>query len=83
MVPGAQERKEGRGARPRAGKTRRDGLTKNRRDLYHLAAEVAKVHSGCHGKLSGEPGVRSVALEQSGGLVWFGANRNPYCLACC
>jgi hypothetical protein len=51
-------------------------------DLYHRAAEVANVHSGCQGKLSGEPGVRCGVLEQSGGLVWFEANRNPY-LACC
>src|ERR1700736_4045605 len=35
------------------------------------------------GEVVGEPGVRCGVLEQSGGLVWFGANRNPYRFACC
>jgi hypothetical protein len=60
----------------------RGGLTESRGSLYHLSAEVTLVHSECQGKLSGEPGVRCGVPEQSGGLVWFGANRNPYPLAC-
>jgi len=59
------------------------GLTDSQGNLYHLVAEVMRVHSGCQGKLSGEPGVRCVFLEQSAGLVWFVANRNPNRLACC
>lgn len=65
---------------------RRNGrgrLTVSRGSLYHRGAEVMWVHSGCRGKLWGEPGVRCGVLEQSAGLVRFGANRNPYRHACC
>jgi hypothetical protein len=33
--------------------------------------------------VAGGSGVRCEVLEQSEGLVWFGANRKPYRLACC
>ena len=52
--------------------------------LYHLLAEVARVHSAVQGKLlTGEPGVRCGVLEQSAGLLRFKANRKPCRLACC
>jgi len=46
-------------------------------------AEVGKSILLVSGSCPGEPGVRCVVLEQSAGLVWFGANRNPYGHACC